>query len=74
MVVIENQLESPLNLKNEEIMIHENNSELIIQKRLRIFISCLCFLFILIFSNYISFCFGVIYFQRDGSLANEYII
>ena len=27
-----------------------------------------------IFSNYISFCFGVIYFQRDGSLANEYII
>ena len=74
MVVIESHLESPLNLQNEEIMIRENNSELIIQKRFGTCICCLCFLFLLIFSNYISFCMGVIYFQRDGSLSNSYIL
>tara|TARA_Y100000768_G_C23711200_1_gene555831 strand:- start:306 stop:563 length:258 start_codon:yes stop_codon:yes gene_type:complete len=74
MVVIENHLESPLNLQNEDVLVRENNSELIIKKRLGMCMCCLCLVFLVIFSNYISFCLGVIYFQRDGSLANEYIM
>ena len=35
---------------------------------------CLICLFIMVFTNYISFCMGVIYFQRDGSLSNSYIL
>jgi len=70
----QNKLNDPF-----QINFDDNNNNTIIKKKNKKcnkFCFCLCYLLIILFTNYISFCLGFIYDQRndDGSLSNEYII
>jgi hypothetical protein len=67
----QNELELPIHIDNNN---NEDKQRDKIYFKLKSLCKCFTCTGIVIFTNYISFCVGVIYFQRDGSLANDYII
>ena len=69
----QNKLNDPFQINFDDDTIIKKNKK---SKTCKNICFCLCCLFIVLFINYISFCLGIIYDQRndDGSLSNEYII
>ena len=68
----QNELEDPFHVDN--IVIKESK-KIGYKKICKNVCFCLCCLLILLLMNYFSFCFGIIYYQRnDGSFSDEYII
>ena len=67
-----------MNESDLELPFHENNIQIEEDNKynLKIRSICTCILCIslIIFTNYISFCIGIIYFQQDGSSSNQFII
>ena len=60
-----------------ELPFHEDNIQIEDNKhnlKIRSICTCIFCISLIIFTNYISFCIGIIYFQQDGSSSNKFII
>jgi len=66
-----------MNESDLELPFHEDNIQIEDNKynlKIRSICTCIFCIALIIFTNYISFCIGIIYFQQDGSSSNQFII